>query len=418
MSNSIPQLAERNHCTGCTSCASICPKHIIKMEADKEGFLYPVIDSEKCISCHLCEKACPILHPVAYDEPHFQKGFLAQNKDEIIRQESTSGGVFTVIASWVIRKGGVVFGAGYQKGTFVVVHQAVENVEDLSIFRNSKYVQSEIRDSFKQALNYLKDGRLVLFSGTPCQIEGFLSFLGGKIYKNLILQDLVCRGIPSPAILDSYLSLQQQKIGGKFENVLFRDKYYGYHYSSFSIYNSDKSKDYHKGVDTNAYLRAFFNNLSDRPSCYNCQFKNRYRRSDLTLWDCFPVEQFTRLLDGKGTTRVLVQSEKGRDIMEAVANQLRIVEIEPDKLVKGVREMFHSVPMNPKRDVFFHDFRTLQPEEFFNKWFPINWKVKLNAFVRLFCHRLGLYTYAKRVFLLFYTRRDIRNSKKVDTHNI
>jgi len=138
----------------------------------------------------------------------------------------------------------------------------------------------------------------------------------------------------------------------------------------------------------------------------------------LTLWDCFPVEQFTRLLDGKGTTRVLVQSEKGRDIMEAVANQLRIVEIEPDKLVKGVREMFHSVPMNPKRDVFFHDFRTLQPEEFFNKWFPINWKVKLNAFVRLFCHRLGLYTYAKRVFLLFYTRRDIRNSKKVDTHNI
>ena len=401
-------IEDKKECCGCWACYNACPKHCIGMKEDEEGFRYPVVDASLCIDCGLCEKVCPVIHADKTDTPHAQQGFLAQHKDEDIRKESTSGGAFTAIASWIIRQGGIVYGAGYRKGTFIVEHQGVETEKDLSVFRNSKYVQSNIGNTFKEALKHLKAGRWVCFSGTPCQIEGFRSFLRGREYEKLVCVDLVCRGIPSPRILTRYIEAQQTLIGGEFTNVLFRDKHYGYHYSSFSIYNKEKGKDYHKGVDSNAYLRAFFNNLSDRPSCYDCRFKKRYRRSDLTLWDCFPIEKFTKQMDGKGTTRVLVQSEKGEMIMDAIGNELRTVRVEPDKLVNDVREMFHSVPMNPQRGQFFKDCNAMSPVDFFRKWFPITWKVRLNAFIRLTCHRLGIYTFAKRMFMLVYTRKDDR----------
>ena len=401
-------IEDKKECCGCWACYNACPKHCINMKEDEEGFRYPVVDASLCIDCGLCEKVCPVIHAEKADTPHVQQGFLAQHKDEDIRKESTSGGAFTAIASWVIRQGGIVYGAGYRKGTFIVEHQGVETEKDLSVFRNSKYVQSNIGNTFKEALGHLKAGRWVCFSGTPCQIEGFRSFLRGREYEKLVCVGLVCRGIPSPRILTRYIEAQQTLIGGEFTNVLFRDKHYGYHYSSFSIYNKEKGKDYHKGVDSNAYLRAFFNNLSDRPSCYDCRFKKRYRKSDLTLWDCFPIEKFTKQMDGKGTTRVLVQSQKGEMIMDAIGNELRTVRVETDKLVSDVREMFHSVPMNPQREQFFKDCNAMSPVDFFRKWFPITWKVRLNAFIRLTCHRLGIYTFAKRMFMLVYTRKDDR----------
>jgi len=401
------EIKDKKDCCGCWACENVCPKECIRMTEDNEGFRYPVVDAETCINCSLCEKVCPVIHASKEDVARPQMGFLAQHKNEEIRRQSTSGGAFTAIATWVIRQGGIVFGAGYRNGTFVVEHQAVERVEELAIFRNSKYVQSQMGNCYRQVLNYLKDGRLVLFSGTPCQIEGLIGFLKGKEYNNLYLIDFVCRGVPSPKVLDRYLQAQHEIIGGETEKVFFRDKYYGYHYSSLSLYNKDTAKDYHKGVDSDAYLRAFFNNLSDRPSCYECPFRKRYRKSDLTLWDCFPIEKFTKKMDGKGTTRILVQSEKGDELM-ANLNDLRLLPVDADKLTAGVREMFYSVPMNPRRERFFEEMNTMEPVAFLQKWFPITWKVRLNAFVRLTCHRLGVYTLAKRFFMLFYKRRDER----------
>jgi len=297
----------------------------------------------------------------------------------------------------------------FQEDTFTVIHQSVEKYEDLKLFRNSKYVQSNIGETFKDAKTALAAGRWVLFSGTPCQIEGFRCFLRNKEYERLVLVDVVCRGVPSPLILRRYIEMAQQRIGGELRKILFRDKYYGYHYSSFSIYNKDKSKDYHKGMDSNAYLRAFFNNLSDRPSCFSCPFRKRYRHSDLTIWDCFPIEKFTKELDGRGTTRVLVQSEKGRMIMDAIKDEVRLVEVSPEKLTAAVREMYQSVPKNPRREQFFADCNSMEATAFFDKWFPMTWKVRLNAFVRLTCHRLGIYSLAKRLFMMVYTRRDERD---------
>ena len=399
---------KKENCCGCSACASACPKQCIEMKKDKEGFLYPIINEELCIDCGLCEKVCPILNASEDDVPHNQSGFLVQHKDEVIRRQSTSGGAFTAIATWIINQGGVVFGGAYQENSFKVIHREAITIEDLKIFRNSKYVQSEIGDTYKKAKEYLRAGKWVCYSGTPCQIEGLISYLRGKSYEKLICVDVVCHGVPSPLILAKYISFQKEKIGGTFTNILFRDKYFGYHYSSFSIYNRDKKKDYHKGVDSNAYLRAFFNNLSDRPSCFDCKFKKRYRKSDLTIWDCFPIEKFTKELDGKGTTRVLIQSDKGQYIMDQIRKDMKVVEVESDKLVADVREMFKSVPMNNRRDDFFNDCNSMSNEEFFNKWFPMTLKVRLNSFVRITCHKLGIYTLAKRIFMLFYTRRDER----------
>lgn len=402
------RIDDKKDCCGCWACYSACPRHCIEMREDEEGFRYPSVNASACVECGVCERVCPVAHADKEDVPHRQDGWLVQHKDEAIRRESTSGGAFTAIAAWVIRQGGVVFGGGYREGTFVVEHRAVEREEDLAVFRNSKYVQSVIGDAFKQALDRLREGRWVCFSGTPCQIEGLRHFLKGREYERLVCVDLVCRGIPGPRILTRYIEARQASIGGEFVKILFRDKYYGYHYSSFSIYNKDKGKDYHKGVDSDAYLRAFFSNLSDRPSCYDCRFKKRYRHSDFTIWDCFPVEKFTKALDGKGTTRVLVQSDKGRMIMEGIKNDLHCMAVRPDRLVAGVREMFHSVPVNPRRPEFFADCNSMSATDFFRKWFPITCKVRMNAFVRLTCHRLGIYNLAKRVFMLFYTRRDER----------
>jgi len=402
------EIKDKKDCCGCWACYNVCHKQCITMEEDNEGFRYPHIDASACIDCGLCEKVCPMINAESEDTPHRQGGYLLQHKDERIRRESTSGGAFTAIASWVLRQGGIVFGGGYEKGTFTVIHQAVECEEDLGVFRNSKYVQSQMRDVYRQVLSGLKAGRYVCFSGTPCQVEGLRHYLRGREYEKLVCVDLVCRGIPSPRILTRYIEAQRSAIGGEFTNVLFRDKHYGYHYSSFSIYNKVKGKDYHKGVDSNAYLRAFFNNLSDRPSCYACRFKKRYRHSDLTIWDCFPIEKFTKEMDGRGTTRVLVQSAKGQMIMDAIKDDVRLLEVSPDKLTAGVREMFRSVPMNPRREQFFKDCNAMEPSAFFHKWFPMTWKVRLNAFVRLACHRLGIYTMAKRMFMMVYTRRDER----------
>ncbi len=370
-----------------------CPINCISMVEDEEGFRYPHVDTAKCINCGKCERVCPILN-VKPGEKFEQKAFLIRNMDEQILKESTSGGAFTAIAKEVIDAGGVVFGAAFDD-QFEVHHTYVEKYEDLRIFRNSKYVQSNIESTYKEAKAFLDAGRQVLYSGTPCQIEGFWHFLG-KEYDNLILLDIVCHAVPSPLVWRKYKEHGIKENHSNIVGAAFRDKTkYGYQYSQISLkYSSGESK--FAGVESDPYLRAFFSDLSDRPSCYDCKFKKRYRVSDITIWDCFDVYLLDKSFDdNKGVTRALVHTEKGQKIIENLYN-CRVREIMADDAVKKVNELVHSIKENTRRSEFFEDLNNKQYYEVIDKWFPDSIKVKTERFIRVSFEWLGIYRPAKR----------------------
>lgn len=389
-------IVEKSDCCGCTACKNICPKGAIDMIEDSEGFLYPQIDKEKCIDCGLCKKVCPILNNKK-EVKHEQDGYVINNKDSKVRKESTSGGAFSAIANYVISKGGYVFGAAFEND-FIVTHQCVDNEDDLSKFRNSKYVQSSPQDTFKKAKELLKDNKLVCYSGTPCQIEGLRSYLQ-KDYENLILVDVVCRAVPSPKLLRTYLKyIKEKKLDNEeIERVAFRDKSkYGYKYTLMTV--KSKNHIYQEGIDTDPYLRAFFTGLAIRPSCENCKFKKQYRISDFTMWDCFNVENFNKEMDDNiGTTRLLVQSEKGRKIFEEIKENLDYKKIDNNILIKDSRELVKCTKNNSGRTRFFEEFDNLSYEDINKKYFPNTFKVKLERFSRRKLVNLKSYKAIKRV---------------------
>lgn len=387
---------EKKDCCGCYACEQACPKHSIMMRKDKEGYLYPQIDIETCIDCHLCEKVCPIIN-VEPEKKKPQTAHLIQIKDDVIRKESTSGGSFTAIARWVIQQGGVVFGASLDINTFEVHHRWVDNEADLSLFRNSKYVQSHIDKCFREVRGFLQEDRWVCFSGTPCQIEGLHHFLRGKTYKRLLLIDVVCYGIPSPGVFKDYMTWKKQQIGGEFHKILFREKRLSYNYTSFSIFNNEPELNYHQGVEREQFMRSFFSDMNVRPSCYDCKFKKRYRVSDFTIWDCYDVKAFSKNFDEDGTNRILVHSALGEKVLREIKEWTKEEPYEDiDKFIKDEIAMVKSVDMNPKREAFFADYTTMPMGDLMEKWFPLTMTVRIKTFLRMAAFKLGIYNEAKR----------------------
>jgi coenzyme F420-reducing hydrogenase beta subunit len=292
-----------------------------------------------------------------------------------------------------------------------VIHTFVEKEEDLYIFRNSKYVQSKIGNAFSQVKSFLLQNKIVCFSGTPCQVEGLFRYLR-KDYENLVLIDVVCRAIPSPKVWNKYLEMQKEKYGNDITNLKFRDKScYGYKYSQMSLYKQNKIY-YHQGVESDMMLRAFFSNICDRPSCYNCSFKKRYRVSDFTLWDCFEPEAFcVGMDDDKGTTSVLIQSAKGISIFDQIKDSFNYVGVNPERLTSKAKEMLHSVPANPKRAAFFEDLNNMQTNELVKKYFSFTYKTRIEKFARLLSYKLGIYKPMKKIFKLIFKNIGINRMK-------
>ncbi len=374
------QINKKEECCGCTACKNICPVKAIEMEPDEEGFLYPKIDQKKCINCGLCEKVCPILNKRERKEQK-QTAYLINHKDNDIRNQSTSGGAFTAISEYVIRNKGVVFGATYNE-KLEVYHKYIEKIDELKLFRGSKYVQSDLKNVFTEVKEFLDKERLVCFSGTPCQVQGLKNFLQ-KDYENLITVDFVCRAVPSPLVLKKYLSYQSKKNKNEpIKAIIFRDKYkYGYGYSTMTV--KGEKFIYMEGIETDPYLRAFFDNYSDRPACYNCKFRDNKRISDFTLWDCFTIAEFDKkMADNKGTTRMIIQTEKGLDIFEKIKSNYNYKNIEVKEAVKNVKEMVVSPIENPNRKKFFEDLNKMDEVDVFEKYFPNNIKAKGEKLIR------------------------------------
>ena len=385
------EIKDKSLCSGCSACEQVCPKNCIKLIPDNEGFLYPSVNKEECINCGLCDKTCPILNPIE-EKPFCQDGYIMQNLDEDLRKNSTSGGFFTAAAMYAINKGGVVFGAVYDKN-FVVIHKSVQSVDELEQFRFSKYSQTVPGDCFKEAKKFLEEGRFVLFCGTPCHIEGLKAYLK-KEYSNLLTLDFVCHAVPSPLTFKRYIEYQKERLGD-FDKINFRDKSpFGYTYSMFSIKNKNKLL-YKEGVDTDPMMRAFFTDICDRPSCYRCAFKKRYRVSDITMWDCFEPKRFDKSFDNKGTNRILVHTDKGRQCLEEIKSNFKYAVIDADELTYKVKEMFSPVNENPKRSDFMKDCANMNAGQLINKYFANNAKTRVEKTVRRTLSYLGIYSWAK-----------------------
>lgn len=314
------QITDKHNCCGCSACASICPKHCITMQADSEGFLYPSVDIDKCVDCHLCERVCPCINSEQSQNPIECYG--AKNNDDSIRRQSSSGGIFTAIAEGVINKEGVVFGAAFDN-EWKVVHTHTETIDGIAAFRGSKYVQSGIGDSFRQVKAFLKSGREVLFSGTPCQVAGLKRFLR-KDYENLLTIEVVCHGVPSPKIWREYLSSLEIK---NISSISHKDKTTGWRGYSFTIKDINQKVVFTEKASDNKYMMAFIRNLTLRPSCFSCPAKAGRSHADITLADYWGIEHLLpELDDNKGTSFICINSPKGL----ALVNELNIQIIRAD----------------------------------------------------------------------------------------
>ncbi len=281
------------------------------MISDLEGFVYPRVSLSLCVDCGLCEQVCPFLHPCSKRIP--ERTYAAKSEDDEVRLSSSSGGVFTELASWVIRQGGVVFAARFTDD-WGVEHTFTEHLSDLHFFRGSKYVQSNIGNSYQQAFVFLKQGRRVLFTGTSCQIAGLNRYLKNRSYDLLLTVEVVCHGVPSPKVWKCYL---KDLTGNKLEAISmigFRSKETGWH--NYSIV-CEHNRRYVKSFRKDPYMKSFVSNFSLRPSCYACVCKQFATNSDLALGDFWGVDTLhPHLDDDKGIGLVFVHTAKAEKILK------------------------------------------------------------------------------------------------------
>ncbi len=358
-------------CSGCSACAMICPHKCITMSNDTWGFMYPAVEAEKCVNCGLCEVICPDLQNALQKSDRIPEAYIAMGKDDVIREKSSSGGVFSLLAQQVLSQGGVVFGAAFDDGFHSVNHIAVETVQELEKLRGSKYVQSTIGCSYADVKMHLEQGRVVLFSGTPCQISGLKAFLK-KEYDTLYLQDIVCHGVPSPAVWDAYLQHLEERFGGKAMGVSFRDKKDGWKNYRISI-AFDNGKTYSVAYADDLYMRGFLRNYYLRPSCYACKHKGLERESDITLADCWGVEDVCpELDDNKGTSLVIVSSPKGKRLFDGAANELRIKKVDVNSVLAYNQSIVRSASTPVEYDQFAQEFQQRRIENLLKKYCSVS----------------------------------------------
>ncbi|MBV5329568.1 MAG: Coenzyme F420 hydrogenase/dehydrogenase, beta subunit C-terminal domain [Chlorobium sp.] len=356
-------ISDKSKCCGCEACIDKCPKKCIKIYEDCEGFLYPETDCSICIDCGICEKTCPVINQ------HYERiplnVYAVKNKNDEIRKNSSSGGIFTTLGETVIDNGGVVFGAKYND-IWEVVHDYTETKEGLRQFRGSKYVQSKINGSFSYAERFLNDGREVLFSGAPCQIAGLKLFLK-KDYDNLITVDFVCHGVPSPMVFKLYIKELNESKNGKIVEINMRDKIYGWRKYSFSIIRMMnggliKTSDV---LNENIYRKGFLYDIYLRPSCHDCPAKNFKSGSDITIGDYWGVEKIhPEFNDDNGVSLVCIHNEK---IILSNDNCF-FVKSDIHQAIKYNKYISISAKKSPYRERFFKKINNTPIIELINKY--------------------------------------------------
>lgn len=373
----IELFQKKSDCCGCGACMNACPKCAITMQEDENGYVYPVIDDEKCVRCGLCKKACHFKEGAEYYKARKAYAAAIKNDDEIM--VAASGGIFTVLAKQVLSENGVVFGVSMENvnGQLTPMHIDIQNENELYKLQGSKYVQSDIGMSYKKVKEYLMAGRNVLFSGTPCQISGLNAYLG-KDYPNLLTVDVICHGVPSARLFQNYIKNQEKKLGGSIYSYKFRDKSKGQGMNAQILYKSQDNKEKVKYVDgyLTSYFYMFLKSIIYRENCYTCPYAKAERVSDITAGDYWGVYQVheaemkkSSMSNLKGVSCMIINTEKGEKYFDKVQDKLDYFETTVEKIAKNNKQLREPSKCTDEREKVLQIYQE-QGYEGVEKYFP------------------------------------------------
>ncbi len=351
-------ICDKKLCSGCAACANICVKNAIQMKPDERGFLCPEIDPELCVDCRLCANVCP--QNTEAKNACEGKVFAALNKDDTTREKSSSGGVFTALAQWILKKQGVVFGAAYDD-TLTVRHIWVDTLEGLEKLRGSKYVQSDVGTSYREVKTFLDSGRFVLFSGTPCQVAGLKNFLR-KEYDKLITVDILCHGVPSNKVFKKFLNNEDDPV----VDVMFRTKRCGWKRNVPAI----KHESGRVGFNSE-YYNLFLKDICLRESCYHCRFADAKHPGDITLGDYWGYKETSPEYiadDDRGISFVSINNAKGEKIFKKVKKGLALAKRTMEDAKHGNPILAGPMKRHPQNNEFWADFDVLSWDELMMKY--------------------------------------------------
>lgn len=362
----------KTKCCGCNACGDVCPNGSISFVADCEGFLYPKVNPETCVDCHLCEKVCPVIAPasgiVRYDIP---KVFAAYSKDDSVRMDSTSGGIHSTLASAFYERNAYVGGAVYNEDH--TVSQIVDrNPNRLPEIRSSKYLQSNAEGVYRKIKQLLEQGEEVFFCGCPCQVQALYKVIGNREYSNLTTCDFICRGVNSPKVFLRYMEMLERQFGAKAVKIKFKAKKWGWHNFSMMV-NFANGKEYCKDRGHDLFFIGYLqSNLLTRPSCYECRFKGFPQKSDITLADFWGIENIDRTMDqDRGTSLVMVNSDKGMALFDAIKEKIQWKEFTMEDARKGNPAMEISLkPASSNKEEFYAALDSEPFENVARKFFP------------------------------------------------
>ena len=367
----------KEECSGCSACYNICPQKAIKMEPDSLGFLYPKIDESKCIGCRLCENVCSF-NKNYLNQDISVEAYAVRHKDLNEVLTSRSGAAFIALANYVLDRSGVVYGAGFSDD-FNVKHFRITDKKQLNKLKGSKYVQSELCDSFKHVKHDLEKGLLVMFTGTPCQIAGLNSFIGNSVLKKrLYLVDIVCHGVPSPSIWRDYLEFIKVKHKKNIIKADFRDKsVIGWKAHKESFIFEDNSKIY-----SSIFTKLFYEHIMLRESCYVCYFSNLKRVGDITLADFWGWEKIDKSLnkDDQGLSLVLCNTLKGKSLFNKITSDINFKRVDINDCIQP--NLKYPSKRNSLRSAFEYDYEKLGFNYIKEKYVKLKYKDIVRDFFR------------------------------------
>ena len=361
----------KDECCGCAACKNICPVKAISMQPDVLGFPYPVVNDEVCVHCVLCDKVC-VFRPVG---PRMNKplGYALRHKnmDELVK--SQSGGAFAVLSDFILALGGVVYGVVFDEN-FQVIHARAVNQQERDKMRGSKYVQSITTECFLQVKEDLKRGLFVLFSGTPCQVANLNSYVGHDLSERLYTLDIICHGVPGPAVWKGYIDWLQKRYGRLFQ-AFFRDKKYGWHSCIETFQFADKK------VRRHTFRSLFYALVMLRLNCYKCPYANLNRPADITIGDFWGWEKLSdEFSDEKGVSLCLVNTEKGKQMLDAVKDRVELRLCDLEHCLQP--NLQYPTKKNPLREQFEVDFAVYGFEYVARHYGDLNFKSKIKGLIR------------------------------------